>query len=454
MMLVACSGPELIPAGDWPWDAAEVFQHQDAGPPCDPENLMSLQADFGNCGECGVQCSTDDADRCMNGTCLCGNGPVCTPGSDCIAGRCLVSDRFSECTQDIDCPNESGDQSCLSDDVSEIGLCVDVCEFTRECPNGFACVEGACTRQECVSEGCDGIDNDCDGTVDENTDGTGPLSQWCLTGGNPMTPPMPPCRRGTQVCSAGLWSECLDEIAPTPEVGILACNLADDDCDGCVDGTFNEDGVCVTNPPSGFDVLYLIDISGSMGSALAAVREATESFSAIYAGNPEFRFGIVIIAGRESLDNRSYVYLNFADFATFNTVLGGVSATGGANEPTWDAVYEAATGEIPHGVDTTGDGIFDAIEESRLGLSWRENSVRIMVMFADEEAQTSRERRGLGRVNETVMCRALDHGEVLVTFGTRENQLAFDDCGTWYELSTDPGIMLSHLSGIIADPCL
>lgn len=452
--LTACGDPNRIPTGDWPWDDGGVTAWPDSGPLCDPEDLENLRTDFANCGSCGTQCSVDDADRCVNSTCMCGSGPPCTAGSDCIAGRCLQADAFTPCMDASECPNESGDQQCLTDGISEQGFCRDVCEFSTQCPSGFVCVEGACTRQECAPEACDGIDNDCDGIVDENSDGTGPLSQWCLTGGDPTVPPSPPCQRGTQVCSAGVWSECRDEIPPQPELGVLSCNGRDDDCDGCVDGTYDEAGMCIVEEPNGFDVLYLIDISGSMSAEITAVKFATANFSALYAGNPEFRFGIVLISGRGRMDDRAFVHTDFTDFTTFNTALSGITASGGGSEPTWDAIYEAATGEIAHGTDTSGDGQLDFVDDETRGLSWRDGSIRIMVMFADEEGQTSRERRGESRVNETVMCRSLTRGEFFVTFGSRANSTHFDDCGTHYELSSDPDIMQGHLEDIVADPCI
>lgn len=452
-LISACSERERIPPIDWP-DSG--IGYADSGPACDPADERRLLSDFNNCGACGVRCNADgnNADSCLNGFCRCGDGPACGEGADCIAGRCLMADRFTECMTADDCPNDSGDQECLSDGIRPEGFCIDVCEFDDACPSGFACAEGACTRQDCTPEDCDGIDNDCDGTVDENSDGTGPLSQWCLTGGDPSVAPLPPCQRGTQVCSAGAWSECRDEIPPVDEVGILACNSRDDDCDGCVDGTFNEVGMCVVTPPNGFDVLYLIDISGSMSSSLNSVKMATATFSSLYAGNPEFRFGIVVVSGRGTLDGRAFVIQDFTDFTTFNATLGTMTANGGGSEPTWDAIYEAATDEIVHGADTTGDGIYNALYPETTGLSWRDGSIRIMILFTDEEAQTTRESRGLGRVNEFVMCRALTHGELLVTFGEAPNRSAFDDCGLWYPLSSDPTVMVGHLEGIIADPCI
>jgi len=213
--------------------------------------------------------------------------------------------------------------------------------------------------------------------------------------------------------------------------------------------------VCITIEPNGFDILYLIDISGSMSSTIAAVREATTTFSALYAGNPEFRFALVLISGRGALDRRAFVELDFSDFTSFNSRLSSLDADGGAQEPTWDAVYESATGEIEHGIDSNGDGIADMLSPTRRGLSWREGSIRIMIMFTDERGQTYRSStRGLSEVREMEMCNSFTHGESLTVFGASVNNTDFDDCATFHLISTDPAVMVERLEDIIVNPCL
>jgi hypothetical protein len=72
-------------------------------------------------------------------------------------------------------------------------------------------------------ETCDGVDNDCDGHVDQG------LTRACGTD-------VGECIAGTQTCSAGDWGSCVGSVAPVPE----SCDRLDDDCDGSVD----EDRVC------------------------------------------------------------------------------------------------------------------------------------------------------------------------------------------------------------------
>ncbi len=79
------------------------------------------------------------------------------------------------------------------------------------------CVSGAwsaCSAPDPRPETCNGLDDDCDGSTDEG------LSRACSSD----------CGSGTEVCIDGLWADC---SAPSP--AIETCNGLDDDCDGSTD---------------------------------------------------------------------------------------------------------------------------------------------------------------------------------------------------------------------------
>ena len=69
-------------------------------------------------------------------------------------------------------------------------------------------------RLSILTATCNGLDDDCNGQVDEN------LSRACGSA----------CGAGTQTCSAATWGACTARL-PTAEV----CNNLDDDCNGQID---------------------------------------------------------------------------------------------------------------------------------------------------------------------------------------------------------------------------
>ncbi len=173
------------------------------------------------------------------------------------------------CMADSDCPYPS--DKCLV--VNNERVCGRDCAFDQNCPTGYRCVNGqgvdgqpkvqqcvpvnascaclargdfqqpcqvtnavgtclgikqcdlvsntvVCDAHEAAAETCNGVDDNCDGTVDE-----GQMAATCGVGA---------CVRNTAACVDGGIAMCTPG-APTTET----CNGVDDDCDGTVDDGFD-----------------------------------------------------------------------------------------------------------------------------------------------------------------------------------------------------------------------
>jgi hypothetical protein len=250
------------------------------GQTCTMETCNGIDDDCNGSIDDGAGAYCADGTVCINGMCS-GNPIMCGPGTQCPAGQ--VCSAMGWCVPG-GCMNAPEVCNGIDDDCD--GIVDEATPGTTLCPNGGQCTMGICigdpvpcgpmtpcpAGQVCTANGvcvsgcmatqevCNGIDDDCDGNVDEPTAGATlcPNGGQCFMGqcfGTP-TPcgPMVPCPMG-QVCTPN--GVCVNSCQPAPET----CNGVDDDCDGLVDeatagttlcpnGGTCVNGQCGTNPPA------------------------------------------------------------------------------------------------------------------------------------------------------------------------------------------------------------
>ncbi len=236
---------------------------------------FDLQADAQNCGTCGHACGaglpanghavwTCTAGGCAIASCQAGYHDNNNSAADgCEMGPCFITG-VEVC--------DGIDNDCDGNIDEDLGPPPAICATQGECLGtvatcahvaGWRCDYGATVSTDAngniVPETkCDGLDNDCNGTIDDNQPNT--------TGGGTRPPTachdsaLGACERfGTFTCDAAnlngpaVCAYTSGGATPTAEI----CNGLDDDCDGIVDEQATDSMVDVRDPSG--TLLFHID---------------------------------------------------------------------------------------------------------------------------------------------------------------------------------------------------
>jgi len=316
---------------------------------------------FGACNEdedlfiiCPETCYAGPEGTAGVGLCRAGV-PTCDEEGNVLACDGEVLPSYERCNgEDDDCDGDVDERLSISPSdqdnaCKQCGACYRTYEV---CDNGaWSCnYDYPPTATDGV---CDGIDSDCDCVVDEDVYLEGEVV-FCYHG-PAGTVANGECRPGLEACDNG-QIVCEGEVTPRNET----CDGTDQDCNGWIDD--------VTDLYQGIDLIFAIDISGSMGPYVEAVTNVVCDYAAATEGRDDLstKMGLVLIAqpdGSFSLEH------NLTDAQTLCEVLQDV-AFGGGSEPTISTARAVVSPWNP------------------LLIDWTDSSKRIFVGFGDENAQS------------------------------------------------------------------
>ncbi len=236
-----------------------VFCHDTAtalGRYCTTSCLSSQECPDGFACEAKICVAQENDCQCQSAATNIGHSTPCWSGDDgfCSGQRICEESGLSPC--DAPLPEaevcDGLDNDC--DGMADEEVAPETCELSNEhgtCTGQTACYQGKslCAASDPKPEVCDGLDNDCDGEVDE--EGATDCTPWFVdSDGDGYGSPEVHCTCQPGASAADNSLDCDDA---NPDVFVAApekCDNLDNDCDGSVDEDcdLDGDGYCAMSP--------------------------------------------------------------------------------------------------------------------------------------------------------------------------------------------------------------
>jgi hypothetical protein len=230
--------------------------------PCTGEVVPAIEACNGADDDCNGAADDMGMLTCGVGACLttllaCDGGTpgTCLPGAPSLE---ICDGIDNNCNQLVD---ESFPNQGAACDSGELGACM---AGTTQCV-----LDGGVKASKCVPnqmpqiEDCNSIDDDCDGTVDDEVPGTGGM---CDTG------ELGPCAMGAIACQGGTV-DCFATFSPVAEI---CGDAVDNDCNGTVDDPPGLNMPCDTGQLGACAVGLMLCSGGSLSCVQQNQAQATD----------------------------------------------------------------------------------------------------------------------------------------------------------------------------------